>query len=526
MAKKFLTDDEFDKGQVVSAKRFIPDEEFESPAVLQNAEEMEYDNPLAAGALGAGQQLSFGYLPQLKAAGEVGLEKVKNVFGDKNPDKKYVESRDQFAREIDKYKKYNPKSFTTGEVAGILGSVPLMGAGMAKAGLSLAKPAAGLIGRLGQGAISGAAQSALYNPGDVEGVVDPLQVSERVNNAKTGAIFGAAGQGVGEVAGKAVGKLKEIPKKLEKAGYSKALKSAGAMLKDFRAAANRGRIDDLGKEMVEEGMVYPGASFDDVRDIAAGKVDEVGSKIGQIYDKIGMMPQNPTELGNKLTQSVAKNLPKLNKEGYANTMKEIVDEIVADPSVLSGDVRELNKIISNLDDRINWSKQTNQMPELQKGYVALRNTLREEINNIAERSGSKELAELNRKYGRLVEIRNIAKDRVLRDESNRMFGLTDTILGGAGLAAGLAGGELDGEGLLKSGLIGLGSAGLSKLGRTYGPAVMTKGLIGAGKAAGSVQGLLDAAAPRVMQDGVRGLLTNPNSQLINRLNSEKNRGQK
>jgi hypothetical protein len=65
----------------------------------------------------------------------------------------------------------------------------------------------------------------------------------------------------------------------------------------------------------------------------------------------------------------------------------------------------------------------------------------------------------------------MAKDRVSREEANRAFGLTDTIAGGAGSAAGAMMGHDNKERSEFGGLGFLGGMVANKLGRKYGPGI-------------------------------------------------------
>lgn len=489
-------------------------------SVPQSNESYDYDNPLAAAALGAGEQLTLGYLPELKAAGEVGIEKVKNVFGDTSPDVGYEESKKKFGSEIEKYKKYNPKSFTAGQVGGVIGSIPLTGGLLGKAIPALARPAAGILGRIGQGAASGAIQSAAYNPGEREEGEDLLQVEKRLGAAKTGALFGAGGQLGGEAIGKGLQSLKALPGKLESAGLSKAFKSSGAMLKDFRAAGKKNVVDQLGKTMLDEGLAKPGMTFSDVMEKSRLKVDDVGQKIGAIYDDIGFRPQVPSELGDRLTQTVVESMPRQGKEAFTQKLGGLIEEVVNDPDVIKGDVRAINEHIGEISDKINWGKANSELPEIQKGYKALRKNLRGLLNDIADQSGSPQLKDLNKKYGNLVEINTIAKDRVARESANQMFGLSDKILGGmVGVSSAAADGNVSVEDVGKGLLLGLGGAAASKAGRLYGAPLVTRGLLGASKVGGKLGGML----PDVVQNKGAELLRDPRMQALSRIEAEKNK---
>lgn len=114
-----------------------------------------------AALAGATQAITLGHTPQV--AGRVD----SLVSG-----RPYVEARDDAAKYLDATKKEAPWTFT----AANLGTSLLM---PIKAGKTVPKAMA-----------IGGVQGGLYNPGDEEGVVDPLQLGRRSAQAGFGAMFG------------------------------------------------------------------------------------------------------------------------------------------------------------------------------------------------------------------------------------------------------------------------------------------------------------------------------------------------
>lgn len=144
--------------------------------------------PAEAGLEAFGQSATAGYLPQLQAGASQLVpnpskstdEKLRaQGFQINQPEDGYVANRDQFINRGKQLEEENPEASLAGTAAGIGASMMVPG---------------GAIGGIGKSALRGAIQGAAYNPGDVEGKIDPLQLEDRaINAAQGGALGGVAG---------------------------------------------------------------------------------------------------------------------------------------------------------------------------------------------------------------------------------------------------------------------------------------------------------------------------------------------
>ena len=452
---------------------------------------------------GFGQGVAMGYLPQLQAVGglltpdpgkSVDEKLSAEGFNIVQPKDTYLSLRDENIQRQKHLQEESPGAYIGGQLAGAVSTAPAMGKALLRAPGMAAAPKgaiAGLLTRTGQAAAGGAVQAGIQNPGDTEGVVAPdLQMDQRLENAKSGAKLGALTQFGGEAVLKGAQKLSGSAGAMTDWAKNKAFKSSGAMLKDFRKAFGKGKVNELGQEMLDAGMVKPGSTFEDVAQKSVELKSQVGERIGQIYDKInsvGTFTVDSKKMYSTLVDAVSDPAvrPKLNVQAYDDAMDKIITDIYKKGQSLS-DVRVLNDLIGEVDDLINHSKRMNDLPVVQQGYMRIRQALRSQLNDLAEAVGNlsgdkglkSELLGLNRRYGNLSEISAIAKDRVARESANRMFGLTDTIAGVGGL---VGGGALEGvkEGDLgkvgKGLMIGAGAALANKAGRSYGVPLLAQG---------------------------------------------------
>lgn len=454
---------------------------------LASQKDPENGNEGMASLENFGNALTLGYLPQLQAAAAPAVYGLMNKItgGDVQPES-YVKERDANIKRIEELSRNYPKSSMAGNIAGsVVGAVatPLPGFGLGK----------GLLESGAKGAIQGGILGGLSNPGDVEGEINPMQVKERLENTKSGSKFGAAaGFGAGALS-KGFDFLRKSPDVAEKIANEQAIRASGGMLKDFRVLNAKDKVDDVGRFALDKGIVRAGDTFDDV----AIKADEVRKKAGKSLEKIydtaknsvkesdfrGFNPSRDKDailnsIDEALGNSAGKESAKKEIESYLNQLTKDHGDKLLDP-------KTANDIKSAIDREINYARNPlTKKPVSEKAYSALREYLSDRIDEHIKDVGkalkkpnlSKKLAEANKDYGFSKQLQNMAEDKVNRESSNRIFGLTDTIAGGAGAGAGALVGQGLGDGKTSEGALvgGLLGALANKTGRTYGPAILSR----------------------------------------------------
>lgn len=465
---------------------FDPDSYIAKASGQKPQDAASVDKPGEAALQGFGQAASFGYLPQLQAATEPLTDKLFSAIEGKDaPDDQstYVQRRDRNIKEQEQLAKDNPKSY----IGGLLGGSVASGGALAKA-----LPASvAAMSPLKQAAIAGGAQGLLSNPGDVQGEISGPQLEDRAKGGALGAVVGGAAE-------KAVGAIQGAPASLKSFAQEKAFKSSGSMLKDFRAAFARDNVHELGQYMIDNGLVKPGMTFEDVASRSQTLKQETGKKIGEFYDRLAdAAAKNPAPIASSFAIAAPdtiraeliaatrnnKVLPKLDAPQYTEAMDKIIDQISKGPT---HDVRFLNDIIGELDGKINWAQRTPEMAPMQQGLVALRRTLRQKVNDIADRlsgvdqAASEHLKMLNRDYGAATTINRISTDRVGRESANRILSPSDYGAAGIGALIGSQFGSTPEE-RLKHAIYGAG-AGLANKGmRRYGNPALVQGANAASK---------------------------------------------
>jgi len=430
-------------------------QKFEAP-VMPNT-------PGEAALQGFGQAATFGYLPQIQALAERGVDWLAGDNTDEQlmaqgfqiEEPSYTQQRDEFINRQQRLEETNPNAMLAGNVLGGVAS----GIGAGAIGGATKAVTAGQ--KLLSAAKTGAAVGAIRNPGDTEGETEFLQIRDRLKNASIDAVTGIAAQGGLEAVGKFAQAIQSSPGVIKNFSQAKAFKTSGAMLKDFRKAYGKNKVNELGQTMIDNGIVSLG---DDVADVAKKAVvmrDSVGLKIADIYQQSddALSKINPK----KLTPQVIKKIDdtELDMGKFANEFRAYINNKfqgkVGSRAVLSRMEGELDDLSTNgvitlqklqeirrsIDDQIDFAKQAKDLPGVEQAFLDMRTKLNDVAKNrikvIDDLQGTKLLDNLNKAnkdYSNLAEISKIAKDKVAREESNSAFGLRERISGGVGATVG------------------------------------------------------------------------------------------
>lgn len=237
-----------------------------------------------------GNSVSLGYLPQIQAlAGRMAPNpsadsdaqlREKGFDVQNAPDPTYVQMRDANIKKIEKEAIEHPYASAAGSVGGAVATA------IPAAALTPIN-AATRIGRVIQAARGGAALGAISNPGDTEGkIADNLQINDRIRNAAVGAGVSAGGQGAIEGLSGVAKAVTGLPQALKAKAEERAFKSSGAMLKDYRLANKQDTINEVGRFMLDNGLVKPGMTVQDITEAAKKLKTQNGETISDIFKKL------------------------------------------------------------------------------------------------------------------------------------------------------------------------------------------------------------------------------------------------
>lgn len=461
-----------------SAPVFDPNKPFE---VVEESPDSSFDPKAALYGYASGIPVAGSYLPQIAGAASklvpnpsesVNKKLLAEGFTIEEPSDDYLANRDLMARELKKSQEESPYSFGTGKAGAIVSSIPAMG----RLG-GLMKPAASSLGRIGQAAGVGGLLSAAENPGDIEGQYSGTQIEERAKQAAIGAaLSGAIGTGA-----EAIG---NVGSKLSKSSDYLAVRQLGAG-KAAQKTLTPERRKAIGELVRKENLFKGNPDGSELVEKIIPIKDRIGKEIGKIYEKANLSEIKPDL--SKIEQSLLdaaidpRIRGRLTPSGFDDRMMNEIQMIMKQGDDLK-DPRVLNEIIGELDGKINYRKNWEDMPELQQGYKSLRDALRSELNSVIEKIGNSvgdksaltKIRELNRQYGAAKSSEVFAKDKAAAEGANQLFSLTDKIAGGAGLMYGASGGDDQGDRLAK-GLLGALMLGAANRGfRRYGPGALFK----------------------------------------------------
>lgn len=421
---------------------------------IMTEQEGPQSRPGEAFAQGFGNAAAFGYLPQIQAIAEPLADKIAGVFEDDTdaklkeqgftikeaPEESYVQRRDKFIRKGQKLAEENPYANAAGGVTGAITSGIATGGGLSGL-LGSASKTATMGKRFADAAKTGATIGVARNPGDTEGEVDVLQLGNRAENAVKDAITGAVVQGGLKGVRKAGEGIKNAGRNLKTYSQNKSLKASGAMLKDFRKAFGKKKAGELGQTAIDEKLVSMGDDIADTAKKAETAVKDSGKKIGAIYGKAddvtSLSSGDIRGLNNEFIEESSRRLDgTIDGEDVAGKIEKVLSVLKDNKNPTFG---ELRKLRASIDDKINFAKETKDLPAYQEELVHLRNKIQDMVKQKIGKANpelSRQLARENKRFSNLSDISKMSRDKMAREESNSAFGLRERISGGVGAATG------------------------------------------------------------------------------------------
>jgi hypothetical protein len=264
------------------------------------------------------------------------------------------------------------------------------------------------------------------------------------------------------------------------------------MKKDFKLP----NINEIGRFAKESGLVKIGDDVSDVFERTKKYLNDVGSEIGSLIDKAsGGEKVRGGDVAVEVLNAVDRRLgadPVARASGEMKFFDNLVDEVAKE----SYSAKDLHKLRQKIDGLINYKpgKIASEYPFKQQGLIEARNAINDIIGNLAdaaEAGGAKGLKDLNKKFHMASNVSRISGDRAAAESANRLYSLTDYLVGGA--AGGAAGLSTGGVGGLAA---GLAAAQANKMARKYGPGLFMEGADLTGK-------YLQKASPKSFADALQ-----------------------
>jgi len=363
---------------------------------------------------------------------------------------------------------------------------------LSKAATALAE-GKGLGWAAGRTALSGAQGTAMSAMEGPEGE----SVSDKIERAKSGGKLAAGIQVAAEslpVVGKTLGRL---PGKLSKWAEERAFKASGAMLKDYRKAHGNDRIQAIGRYMLDNGLVKPGMSVDDIAEAAGNLEGKHGKELGNILNQLDdaeiamkaggqSVGSSRDEIAKKLESDLIRpqNLPGVNDEN--KVLQELIDEFRSGSSGEKLGILDSQDMKEAIGKQINWKRLLDaDIPVKEQFYRRLYTALKEaqesQAGQVAEKTGQANYVATKSAYQNDKDLKKISEDQALRQKANRFFSPSDWGSAATGAMVGAASGD-DIESKLKNAAVGATLGGVNKLRRKYGTPLVSQGLDVAGMA--------------------------------------------
>lgn len=267
--KDFYTDEEV---AAIETPDFISDKEM---AALDKKKEVENYFPETTGsnmeqvqtvAEQAANTIGMGYLPQVVGG-------VRSAMSDED----YLTERDKYIREMESRAAENPISAMAGVGTGIAGSMALPAAGVLKLAKGLP-----LAARTVMAGAAGLGNFLAQNPGDVEGVIDPIQAQDRLQMVEDSPILA----GISTVAPMA-GPIAKKAKLIDDPAAAMAYKALNTKMDETKKALSRGEdftrsIKNVGRDLLDKGIIS--GSEHKMLERSQGNLEKVGKQIGNMVD--------------------------------------------------------------------------------------------------------------------------------------------------------------------------------------------------------------------------------------------------
>lgn len=410
-----------------------------------------------------GNAATLGYLPHLQAgaaalmpdpSADVDEQLREQGFTISEPDDNYLTRRDENIRRLELESEEHPVASGAGTALGIAATALVPGSAAAR-GASLGQKAV-------QGAKAGLAMGAAANPGDMEGVVDPIQAGDRAINAGVGAALGA---GLPAVIGGASSASEKVTDYLRNKAAQKATRALGRPTPTVATQmAKSGQDVALGRELLDEGAIPVLGTPSRI----AGRVEKLkekaGEEIGNLVDQAGDAKIVDAE---KVALDILES-PELEQmrrtpgmEGTVAAIEKQVNTLFQNGQLTAKEAQALRQ---GIDRSINFNKAApdmrGAMDGLYKQRTAIRDAMNEGINDLPDAPVKDALLTANRRYGNLAKASEIGEREAGRTQANDAISLKDLLMAGAA-------GDL---GLVKQIVVG----GASKAGRAVGNSVQAR----------------------------------------------------
>lgn len=413
---------------------YLKDQEsgFDPDAYLkdQGIDTVPLSTKLEAGLKGFGEAASLGYIDELSALTEKPMFALMNLVTgqDVKPDD-YETAKKYYAQESKQLEKEAPIASGVGKLAGGLTSglamAPIMGASGATA-----------LGRTGVAAAKGAALGAAQD------IPEDGSITDRLTGAAIGGLTGGLFQGGAEVAPKIASTVSQKTGDIADWLAAKALGAERGTIKKMGAE----KVKGLGRYALEEGLLTPLSSTEDVIERNLAQKSLGGEKMGEVYkaiDEAKASTFNPLETAAKVEEELGGFYRSPIMRGETKQLENTLESIL-----MRGDkplpITEAQKLKEELGRVANWKNNlvvSEKEKMARQAYGIVSGEIDKAVEAGAKTVGSEDLLGTLKKgkelFGKATSAEELLTNKLAREQGNKMFGITDWMAMGAGGAASL-----------------------------------------------------------------------------------------
>ncbi len=384
---------------------------------------------IESGLRGAAQGATLGYSDELTGGAEAAYRKIT---GDTRPLSEIYETARNESRLANKLaQEENPVSYTTGGIGGSLATMLIPGVNVAK-GASIGKAA---LQGAGVGGVAGLGASD-------EEIASMKALKDIASGAALGGVFGGAGQAIGKAIG--AQSADEIASGLKSRAEEQAARSLGAERGTIKKLG-MDKIRDIGRFAIDEGIVTPLSSTDDLVNKNAQAMQRAGSKMSDIYgaiDEAGASTFNPKVAAKRMSDELGDFWRDPINKGESNQFDNIIESILnRGPNDLP--IKEAQLLKEKIGKVANWKNNiapTDKERMAREAYGLISGYLDETVDTSSDIMGSPkftdQLKEARKIYSAGKGSEELLANKVAREQGNKMFGMTDSIIAGGGIASG------------------------------------------------------------------------------------------
>ncbi len=389
-----------------------PDDKQQEPSVSQ----------LESGARGVAQGASFGFADEATGVLEAAKDWLAN--DPKGFMANYQKHRDESRANYKAAEGANPTSYMAGQFGGALAPAILSG------GTSIPALAA-------QGAAQGlGASEADLTQGDVSGAARDAAIGSAIGGAA-----GVAGEAISKIPfGKAANYVSE---KLGEGAERLAARGLGAERGTIKKLGDQ-KIREAGRYALDEGITTPFASTDDMIARNAVLKKGAGEEMGQVYktiDDAGASTFNPLDVASKVDDKIGGFYRSPINRGETNQLENTLESIL-----MRGDqnlpLTEAQALKEELGKVANWKNKltvTDKERMARDAYGVVSEAIDQATETGAKQIGVEGIEDTlkNAKglYGKSKVAEELLENKQAREQGNRLFGLSDSIIAGGSLAA-------------------------------------------------------------------------------------------